>query len=96
MSNNADEVSGNVAQFMRLAGTLAYIIFRVEAWIIGSGALAFAVVFYLIGAMKPFAEAIGVAVGTAFIYLIVTKVIHRISFSAPANLVNSSSAKEKP
>ena len=95
MSNNAGATAGTDTNFMRFVGTLAYTIFKVEAWIVGFGAIGFAIVFYMIDAMEPFAGAIGIAVGTGVVYLIVTKVVRRICNNAPAAVEEESSATEK-
>jgi hypothetical protein len=88
MSNNADDMPGHVAKLMRLVGTLVYTIFKVGAWIVGLAALGSAILSYMIGAMEPIPGAVGVAVGTAIVYLIVTKVVRSICLAAPAGLVD--------
>ncbi len=77
-------ITGNLLALARIAGALVYTVFRMAAWIVGLGALGFAVLFHVGGVPELIGGALRVAAGSAIIYLAVTQIVKRIVLFAAA------------
>jgi hypothetical protein len=78
-------ITEHLLAFTRLAGSLAYTIFKMAAWTVGLAALGFAVLFYMGGLTELIGGAIRVAAASAVAYLAVTQIVKKVFLSVPAS-----------